>query len=97
MQAIRDAIMKGELRIQKSGQAVNKDGVIKKYQEAVATYLKNGETDFQRGLVIGIESVLEAFGATPFEIVRLYNEVVKDPDSFGFTGYYGHWTSEVIK
>ena len=71
------------------------DVIKREYQVAVATYIKQG-TDFHRGLETGIECVLKKLGVTPFEIVELYNEVVKNPNNFALKEYYGYWTSEVM-
>ena len=52
-----------------------KDIVIQEYKDSVNLYLRNGCTEFHRGLTLGIERILKCFGITPFEIVRIYNEI----------------------
>ena len=52
-----------------------KNIVIEEYKDSVNLYLRNGCTEFHRGLSQGIECILKRLGATPSEIVRLYNEI----------------------
>ena len=52
-----------------------KNIVIEEYKDSVDLYLRNGCTEFHRGLTVGVERILKRLGATPFEIVRLYNKI----------------------
>ena len=49
--------------------------VIEDYKDSVNSYLRNGCTEFHRGVTIGVEHVLKQLGVTPFEKVRIYNEI----------------------